>query len=170
MPRLDEPPVVPFKTWDVPPAPSKTGNEIGPGPIKVGPFTEIIVYSRSPKSKVKAKLIIGDEVGIGSACNIRAAGGVIEIGAKTMIGQGVEIVAANHSILRGRIYRDNAWDEMKTGVKIGVNCWVGAGSILLPGVTIGDNSIIAAGSVVNKSVPANEIWAGVPAHLMKQIT
>ena len=31
------------------------------------------------------------------------------------------------------------------------------------GCNIGENSIIAAGSVLTKSVPAGEIWGGVPA-------
>ena len=38
---------------------------------------------------------------------------------------------------------------------------------ILPGVTIGENSVIAAGAVVNKSIPANCMAAGVPAKVMK---
>lgn len=41
--------------------------------------------------------------------------------------------------------------------------FVGANTTILPGVTIGKNSIVAAGSVVTKSIPQNEVWAGVPA-------
>ena len=40
------------------------------------------------------------------------------------------------------------------------SCFIGAGSIILPGVTIGQKSIIGAGSVVRDNVPDNEIWAG----------
>lgn len=53
-------------------------------------------------------------------------------------------------------------------IRVGDNVFIGARSVILPGVTIGDNSIIAAGAVVNKSIPANEIWRGVPAkYIMK---
>ena len=38
---------------------------------------------------------------------------------------------------------------------------------ILPGVTIGENSVIAAGAVVNKSIPANCMAAGVPARVVK---
>jgi acetyltransferase-like isoleucine patch superfamily enzyme len=34
---------------------------------------------------------------------------------------------------------------------------------VLKGVRIGEGAIIGAGSVVTKSVPAGEVWAGVPA-------
>lgn len=52
-------------------------------------------------------------------------------------------------------------------INIGDNCFIGAGSIILPGVTIGDNCIVAAGSVVSKSHPGGAVIAGNPA---KQIT
>lgn len=50
--------------------------------------------------------------------------------------------------------------------KIEDNVFVGANTTILPGVTIGKNSIVGAGSVVTKSVPANEVWAGVPARFL----
>lgn len=39
---------------------------------------------------------------------------------------------------------------------------------ILPGVTIGENSVIGAGAVVNKSIPANCMAAGVPAKVIKR--
>ena len=44
------------------------------------------------------------------------------------------------------------------------NCFIGAGAILLPGVSIGPNAVVAAGAVVTRSVSANTVVAGVPAH------
>lgn len=46
------------------------------------------------------------------------------------------------------------------------NCFVGAGSILMPNCSVGRNSIIAAGSIVTKHVPDNEVWGGVPARFI----
>ncbi len=46
---------------------------------------------------------------------------------------------------------------------IGKNVLVGGFSVVRCGVSIGDNSIVAACSFVNKDIPPNEIWGGVPA-------
>lgn len=51
-------------------------------------------------------------------------------------------------------------------VRIGNNCFVGAGSTILCGVSIGDNVIIGAGSVVTKSIPSNSVVAGNPAKVI----
>lgn len=50
---------------------------------------------------------------------------------------------------------------------IGSCCFIGAGSIILPGVRVGNHCIVAAGSVVTKDVPDNSIVAGNPARIVK---
>ena len=40
---------------------------------------------------------------------------------------------------------------------------IGANATLLSGITIGENALIGAGSVVTKDVPAGEVWLGNPA-------
>lgn len=52
---------------------------------------------------------------------------------------------------------------------IGENTWIASKATILKGVTIGNNSIIAASAVVNKSVPSNQIWGGVPARFVKNL-
>ena len=49
------------------------------------------------------------------------------------------------------------------------NVWVGDSAIICKGVTIGANSIIGAGAVVTKNVPANSVYAGNPARLVKKL-
>ncbi len=51
--------------------------------------------------------------------------------------------------------------------RIGKNCFIGGGTIILPGVTIGDGSVVGAGSVVSKDVPAGCVVAGNPAKVIK---
>lgn len=54
-------------------------------------------------------------------------------------------------------------------VTVGENAFIGANSTVKQGLSIGDNTIIGAGSVVLNDIPANEIWAGVPAKKIKDV-
>lgn len=90
----------------------------------------------------------------------------IYIGDSTMIGPNVTIATAGHPILpvlREKVYQFNL------PVRIGKNCWIGAGAIILPGITIGDNTVVGAGSVVTKDLPANVVAVGNPCRILREI-
>lgn len=90
----------------------------------------------------------------------------IYVGDSTMIGPNVTIASAGHPILpelRKKAYQYNM------PVKIGKNCWIGAGVVIVPGVTIGDNTVIGAGSVVNKDIPSDVIAVGNPCRVLREI-
>jgi len=137
--------------------------------VCIGPFAEIIALESVEFSSVKGRLDIGDRVVIGKGANIRAAGGEIEIAEGCLIAQNVSLIAANHLLDRALYYRDQPWDSEKVGVSIQRNVWIGANVVVLPGVHIGENAVIAAGAVVTRDVPANQIWAGVPARYLRDI-
>lgn len=59
--------------------------------------------------------------------------------------------------------------KKKGGVKIGNDCWIGAGAIILNGITIGDGAVIGAGAIVTKDIEPYTIVAGNPAHKIKEI-
>lgn len=42
-------------------------------------------------------------------------------------------------------------------------------TLIVNAVTIGDNAVIGAGSIVNKDIPAGEIWGGNPARFIKKV-
>lgn len=48
-------------------------------------------------------------------------------------------------------------------------CYLGAGSIILPGVTVGEHAVVAAGAVVTRDVPPRVVVAGVPARVIKEL-
>ncbi len=62
----------------------------------------------------------------------------------------------------------NAKKNLK-GPFIGVNAKIGANSTIMSGVRIGDNCLIGAGSVVLKNTNRNSIYAGVPAKFIRKI-
>lgn len=57
--------------------------------------------------------------------------------------------------------------RLHTDTYIGTRCFIGVGSIILPGVHIGDEVVVGSGSVVTKDVPSNSIVAGNPAKVIK---
>ncbi len=78
----------------------------------------------------------------------------------------VTVATAAHPILPE--LRERAL-QYNMPVRIGRNCWIGAGAVILPGVTIGDNTVIGAGSVVTKDIPANVVAVGNPCRVLREI-
>lgn len=105
-------------------------------------------------------ICIGNNVFIGANCEFNISE-KITIGCESMIASGCKFIDHNHST--AAILKENRGRDVHKEVKIGYDAWLGFNVIVLMGVEIGASAIIAAGSVVTKSVPANEIWAGVPA-------
>ena len=90
----------------------------------------------------------------------------IYIGDYTMLGPNVVIATAGPPFLpelREQGYQYNA------PVRVGRNCWIGAGVVIVPGVNIGDNAVIGAGSIVTKDVPANCLAVGNPCRVLREI-
>ena len=54
-------------------------------------------------------------------------------------------------------------------VRIGKNCWLGAGVIILPGITIGDDVVVGAGSVVTKDIPSGVVAVGNPCRILREV-
>lgn len=90
----------------------------------------------------------------------------IFVGDHTMIGPNVVLATGGHPLLP--VLRERGM-QYNMPVRIGRNCWLGAGVIVLPGVSIGDNAVIGAGSVVTKDVPANVLAVGNPCRVLREI-
>jgi acetyltransferase-like isoleucine patch superfamily enzyme len=110
-------------------------------------------------------ITIGNRTGIGARAFLAGQGG-IAIGDDVITGPNLQVFSENHNFadLTKTIKEQGV---TKQATVIGNNCWLGGSVTILAGVTIGDGCVIAAGSVVNKSMPANSIVAGVPAKVIK---
>lgn len=91
----------------------------------------------------------------------------IYVGDRTKFGPNVTVDSATHPILPE--LREKGC-QYNLPVRIGRNCWIGAGSIILPGVTIGDNTVIGAGSIVTHDIPPNVVAYGSPCKVARQIS
>ena len=83
--------------------------------------------------------------GLSPSCYIQG-GGKIVIGDYTQIGPNLGIISSNHDPY------DNSM-SVPGEVLIGDYCWIGMGSVVLPGITLGDHTVVGAGSLVTKSFP-----------------
>lgn len=87
----------------------------------------------------------------------------ITIGNNVFFGPGVQIYTATHPLN----FIDRRKIESSKPVSIGNDCWIGGGSIILPGVSIGNGCTIGAGSVVTKNIPDNTLAVGNPAKVIR---
>jgi acetoacetyl-CoA synthetase len=79
----------------------------------------------------------------------------VHIGKYTSLTFGVAVLT--HDLVNNR--NGDVW--------IGDNCFIGAGSIILPGVTIGNNCIVAPLSLIARNVPAGSLVCGNPARIVE---
>lgn len=94
---------------------------------------------------------------VSGGCYINAADG-LWIGKGTIWAPNVAIVSQEH----GRDDLDAA--PPTPGIRIGRDCWLGFGCIILPGVVLGDRTIVGANAVVTRSFPeGHQTIAGIPA-------
>ncbi|WP_149497781.1 acyltransferase [Roseiconus lacunae] len=109
------------------------------------------------------KISIGPQTWLGPYNNLRSGGGEIKIGSGCLISQFCTLVASHHSTVKGQWIRNQPPTAEKRDVVLGDDVWLGAGVTVTAGVQIRTGAVIGAGAVVVSDVPAEEIWAGVPA-------
>jgi len=145
------------------------------------------VHGGLPRITGAGRIALGDRVNWScdrAPVDIEVArGGRLEIGARTFLNAGVEIIChrliriGDHCRIGPRcVLVDTNHHPVHEGqdvrvapIMLGRNVWLGRGVMVLPGVTIGDNAVVAAGSVVAGDIPAGEVWRGNPAVFVKPV-
>lgn len=130
----------------------------------IGRYT--IIRGTGSFKKLGVGIKIGRNFGCGDFCFFGCSGG-IEIGDNVIMGQNVRLHSQNHNFKRYDIpIKDQG--VVSKGIKIGRNCWIGSGSVILDGVTIGEGCVIGANSVVTKDISDNMVVIGYSAKELRQ--
>lgn len=105
-------------------------------------------------------IYIGDKVFINYNCSFQDSSEIL-IDDFSLIAPDVKVYTSSHDKTTRKRY--------SLPVYIGKRCWIGGGSIILPGTEIGYNSIVGAGSLVNKNIESNTIYAGNPIRKIGEV-
>ncbi|OGK21868.1 hypothetical protein A3C23_00785 [Candidatus Roizmanbacteria bacterium RIFCSPHIGHO2_02_FULL_37_13b] len=104
------------------------------------------------------------------------------LGNEVMIDLAGKVILSNHVTLSNRSFilthtnvgfKEHPLQKyIKKNTKTTVfdnGCFIGVGSIIMPGVKIGKESVVGAGSVVTVDVPPRSVVAGSPAKIIKKL-
>ncbi len=150
----------------------------------IHPTSDVHTKRIGKDTKIWQYCVVFPKANIGSNCNI-CANVLIEndviIGDNVTVKSGVQLwdgvtveddvfIGPNVTFTNDLIPRSKHYPEIfeKTIIKKGAS--IGANSTIVAGVTIGKYAFVGAGSVVTKNIPANTLWYGNPAKLIKYIS
>lgn len=112
-------------------------------------------------------IICGENSYIGEYSTLQVSEGYkINIGSNCSISHNVRMYTSSN--VANQDFNSNEKETEYGDIIIDDAVWIGVNVFIKQGVHIGENSVIAANSVVNKNVPPNSIFGGVPAKLIKQ--
>jgi acetyltransferase-like isoleucine patch superfamily enzyme len=107
---------------------------------------------------------VGDGAYLGRRCSL----GLVDLGANTMLSDGVQVLSGGRQHGTNadvdRLYKEQA--QIFSRVRVGANVWLGTNSVIM--ADVGDSSVVGAGAVVIRPVPASCLAVGVPAEVKRK--
>jgi UDP-2-acetamido-3-amino-2,3-dideoxy-glucuronate N-acetyltransferase len=140
--------------------------------VKIYDFVNLYGCEIGDNSKVGTFVEIQKGAKIGKNCKISSHTFICEgvtIEDNVFIGHNVTFINDKYpraTTAEGALQGEKDWVCIPTLVKKGAS--VGSSSTILSGVTIGENALVGAGSVVTKDVPAHTTAAGNPARILRK--
>lgn len=136
---------------------------VGDNALRALHFSECVSEGLTPVCVIHPSAIIGRDVVVEDGAFI-AAGVVVNpcahIGHNAILNTGCTI---DHDCRIGAHAHIGPGVSLCGSVRVGEGALVGVGASAIPGVRIGERAVVGAGAAVVRDVPANSVWAGVPA-------
>ncbi|HJX30950.1 MAG TPA: acyltransferase [Thermodesulfobacteriota bacterium] len=140
--------------------------------VKIYDFVNLYGCAIGDNTRIGTFVEIQKGAKIGKNCKISSHTFICEgvtIEDNVFIGHNVTFINDKYpraTTAEGTLQGEKDWICVPTLVKKGAS--VGSSSTILSGVTIGENAMIGAGSVVTKDVPAHATAAGNPARILRK--
>ncbi|WP_051938300.1 acyltransferase [Ghiorsea bivora] len=120
---------------------------------------------------IEKNVFIAQGTYLGEYCQLFAGvNSKIVIGEYCAIGNNVKIKARTHDFKKYTPDENGPNIRKEEDILIGNHVWLGDNVFIREGIHIGDGAVVAANSVVTKNIGYNEIWGGVPAKKIRDIT
>ena len=117
----------------------------------------------------KQHFLVGDQSYLNQAHLSCGEHSRVVIGRSCAIGYNVSIKAITHSLDKPTHNEAGPIIHVERDIVIGDDCWIGDNVYIREGVTLGNRVIVGANSVVTRSIPDNQVVAGAPARLIKEL-
>lgn len=121
---------------------------------------------------VIGRVTLAEDVSIWYGTVLRGDCNSINIGKGSNIQDNCTVHIGNNSSVEIGEYVTVGHNAVIHGCKIGNNCLIGMGSVILNDAEIGDETIIGAGSLVTegKKIPSGVLCMGSPAKVIRELT
>lgn len=82
---------------------------------------------------------------------------------------GEDCIITSGTVILSHFFNTESHGFYTGKVVIGKRVFIGMNTLIVNAVNIGDGAVIGAGSIVNRDIPAGEIWAGNPARFIRKV-
>lgn len=122
----------------------------------------------APNATIVGDVTLGEDVNIWYGAVLRGDNGSITVGRGTNIQD--NCVLHDETVIGD--YCTLGHGAILHGCRVGSECLIGMGAIVLSGAVLGDGCLVGAGAVVTgkMNAPAGSVLLGSPAKIVKQLT
>lgn len=130
-------------------------------------ISEHTLLNVNNRNDAKTQISIAANSFVGRRNTISSGEGVF-IGEYFLSGPDCKIIGSDHKIANPFIPFISSGNTVNAIIRIGANCWFGAGVTVLGNVTVGHGCVIGAGAVVLRDIPPFSLVVGSPGRIVKR--